>query len=75
MIILRRFKSNIILSPIVNRGFPGGSDSKESDCNAEDPGLISGSGRTPGEGNSYPPTSVFLPGEFHGQKSLAAYSP
>ena len=31
---------------------PGGSDSKESVCNAEDPGLIPGSGRSPGEGNS-----------------------
>ena len=35
-------------------GFPGGSDSKESACNAEDPGLIPGSGRCPGEGNGYP---------------------
>ena len=32
----------------------GGSDSKESACNAGDPGLISGLGRTPGEGNSNP---------------------
>ena len=30
---------------------PGGSDSKESSCNAGDPGLIPGSGRSPGEGN------------------------
>ena len=29
--------------------FPGGSDGKESACKAEDPGLISGSGRSPGE--------------------------
>ena len=36
-------------------GFPGGSDSKESTCNAGDPGLIPGSGRSPGEGNDYPP--------------------
>ena len=27
---------------------------KESACNAGDPGLIPGSGRSPGEGNSYP---------------------
>ena len=27
-------------------GFPGGSDSKESACNAGDEGLISGSGRS-----------------------------
>ena len=46
-------------------GFPGGSNGKESACNAGDPGLISGLGRSPGEGNSKP-TPVFLPGEFHG---------
>ena len=33
--------------------FPGGSDSKESTCNAGDPSSIPGLGRTPGEGNSY----------------------
>ena len=32
-------------------GFPGGSDSKESACNAGDLGLIPGSGRSPGGGN------------------------
>jgi len=30
-----------------------GSDSKEFACNAGDLGLIPGSGRSPGEGNSY----------------------
>ena len=33
------------------RGFPSGSDGKESACNAGDPGSIPGSGRSPGEGN------------------------
>ena len=32
-------------------GFAGGSDRKESTCNAEDPGLILGPRRSPGEGN------------------------
>ena len=32
-------------------GFPCGSDSKESACNAGDPGSVPGSGRFPGEGN------------------------
>ena len=32
-------------------GFPGGSDGKASACSAEDPGLIPGLGRYPGEGN------------------------
>ena len=36
------------------RGFPGGSDGKASACNAGDPGLIPGSGRSPGEGNGNP---------------------
>ena len=35
-------------------GFPGVSDGKESACNAGDPGLIPGLGRSPGEGNGNP---------------------
>ena len=35
--------------------FPGGSGGKESACNAGDPGSIPGLGRSPGEGNCYPP--------------------
>ena len=35
-------------------GFPGGTDGKESACNAGDSGLIPGSGRSLGEGNGYP---------------------
>ena len=34
------------------RGFPGGSEVKASACNVGDLGLIPGSGRSPGEGNS-----------------------
>ena len=37
-----------------------------------DAGSTLGSGRSPG---SLQPTSVFLPGESHGKKSLASYSP
>ena len=36
------------------RGFPRSSVGKESACNAGDPGLIAGSGRSPGEGNGNP---------------------
>ena len=35
-------------------GFPGGSDGKESTCNARDLGSIPGLGRSPGEGKGYP---------------------
>ena len=34
--------------------FPGGSDGKDSACNAGDPGLIPGLGRFPGEGHGNP---------------------
>ena len=33
--------------------FPGGPDSKESACDAGDPGSVPGSGRSAGEGNGY----------------------
>ena len=33
------------------KGFPGSSDGKESTCNAGDPDLIPGLGRSPAEGN------------------------
>ena len=35
-------------------GFPHSSVGRESTCNARDPGLIPGSGRSPGEGIGYP---------------------
>ena len=35
-------------------GFPSGSDSKASVCNAGDPGSIPGLGRSPEEGNGSP---------------------
>ena len=54
-------------------GFPGGSDGKESACNAGDSGLIPG-GKIPWR-KVRQPTPVFLPGESHGQRSTAGYSP
>ena len=53
------------------KGFPGGSDGKESACNAGDLGSIPVLGRRPGEGNGYP-LRLLWPGEFHG---LADYRP
>ena len=50
---------------------------KNLPCNVGDTGdvgLIPGSGRSPGGGH-WQPTPVFLPGESHGQRSLAGYSP
>ena len=51
-------------------GFSGGSDRKESAYNAGDLGSIPESRRSPGEGHGYP-----LQYSFHGQRSLAGYSP
>ena len=55
-------------------GFCGGSDYKESVCNAGDLNSIPGSGRFPRR-RKWQPTPVFLPGKSHGQRSLAGYSP
>ena len=56
------------------RGFPGGSDGKESACNEGDLGLIPGSEKIIWR-REWLHTPGFLPGEFHGQKSLVGYSP
>ena len=54
-------------------GFSGGSDSKESSCNAGDLGLILGSGRSAGEGNGNPPQYSCLENSMDG--GLVGYSP
>ena len=70
----------------MHEGFLSGSDSKESACNAGDPGSISGLGRFPGERNGNPlqcsrlrnpmqPIPVYFPGKSHGQRMLASCSP
>ena len=56
-------------------GFPGGSVGKESACNAGDTGnAVQSLGQEDPleEGMGTP---VFLPGEFHEQRSLASYGP
>ena len=54
--------------------FLGGSDGKESAYNTGDPGSTYVVRRIPWIRN-WLPTPVFLPGEFHGQRSLEGYSP
>ena len=63
------------LSPYI--GLPWWLTDKESTCQCKrhkDLGSIPESEWSPGEGNGSP-TPVFLPGKFHGQRSLAGYSP
>ena len=64
------------LCPLYSR-FLGSSMEKKKKKNlpansgdAGEVGLIPMLGRSPGEGNGNPPT--FLPGKFHGQKSLVS---
>ena len=59
-------------------GPPPMAQCKESTCNSgnAEVGLIPGSGRYPEGGHGNPqPTLVFLPREFHGQRSPSGYSP
>ena len=46
--------ASVLWFGFVVESFPAGSDGKESSCNAGDPGLIPGLGRSPGEGNGNP---------------------
>ena len=39
-----------------------------------DTGSIHGLGRSPGR-RGWEPSPLFLPGEFHGERSLASYNP
>ena len=63
----------------VRKGDMGASlvaqDDKETVCNAGDLGLIPRLGRSLGWRREWLLTPVFLPGEFHGQRRLAGYSP
>ena len=58
-------------------GFPGGLVVKKLPANEgdiRDAGSMPGLGRSPG-GGARQTTAEFLPGESHGQRSLAGYSP
>ena len=50
MDMVQRFDPGIL----VRLDIPGGSDGKVSVCYVGDPGSISGTGRSPGEGNGNP---------------------
>ena len=58
-------------------GFPGGSDGKESACQHRRHKRHGFDSRVwkIHWGRKWQPAPVFLPGKFHGQRSLAGYSP
>ena len=53
------------------KGFPGGSEGKASACSVGDLGSILG--WEDHLERKWQPSSVFLPGESHGQRSLGGY--
>ena len=55
-------------------GFPGGSDDKEFTCKVGEPRFDPWVEKIPWR-REWLPTPVFLPGDFHGKRSLANYSP
>ena len=55
-------------------GFPGAALAKKPPANAGDTDSTPGSGRSPRR-RAQQPAPVLLPGESHGQRSLAGYSP
>ena len=60
---------------IWHHSFPGGSEGKESIClQYRRPRFNTWVGKFPWR-RKWQPTPVFLPEEFHGQRSLAGYSP
>ena len=58
----------------VTHYLPDGSEDKESACNAEGPRLDHWVRKIPWR-REWLTTLAFLPGEFHGQRSVGDYSP
>ena len=69
----RSWRSDRLSTPVF-LGFPGGSGSKESTCNAGDLGSIPGLGRSSGGGHGNPLQYSSLENP-HRQRSLVGYSP
>ena len=67
-------QKEILISLHIPIDLPGGSDGKESSCNAGELGSIPGSGRSPREVNGYALQYSCLENR-HGQRSLPGYSP
>ena len=71
-----RFQNLIFSAPCQTGSFPGGTSVKEPACQCrrcKRCGFNPWAGKIPWR-RAQQPTSVFLPGEFHGQRSLVGYS-
>ena len=74
MITTKKWYEKKLLISIINEGFPGGSDGKESTCNVGDLGSIPGLERSPGGGHGDPLQYSCLE-NLHGHRNLAGYCP
>ena len=72
--LFTRAFAGICIGPFSGMGFPAGSDSKESACNAGDLGSIPGLGASPGGRHGYPLQYSCVENP-HGLRSLVGYSP
>ena len=59
---------------MIQSNYAGGSEGKESACNARDLGSESWFGKIPWR-REWQSTPVFLPGEFCGQRNLVGHNP
>ena len=69
----KRVGHDLVNKQYKNRGFPGGSDTKDFTCNAGDLGLIPGLGRSPG-GEQGNPLQYSCLNNYRGQRILMGYS-
>ena len=63
-----------LLSPVFQKGFPGGKSGKELACQCTRHKFNPCVGKMPWR-RAWQPTPVFLPEESHGQRSLASQGP
>ena len=69
-------KAVVLCLCMINKGLPWWLSAKESACSAGDKEMqVQSLGQEDPWRRKWQPTPVFLPGRFHGQKSLAGYSP
>ena len=69
-------REHLTLSLLLFMGFPGGASGKEPacQCRRHETQIQSWAGKIPWR-RTWQPTPVFLPGESHGWRNLAGYSP
>ena len=73
-LLISGFQGHCLQNSLYSTAFPGGSDGKRICLQCRRPGFDPLFEKIPWR-RGWLPTPVFLPREFHGQRSLVAYSP